>query len=79
MRIKAKSQGGSIYEFFDLDTLRSVVIDDLGNTEMLPTSLGIKSKTSLLNIKRSAVSMKEKAQSQIDEANLYLDAITAEG
>lgn len=78
MRLKAKSQGGTKYEFFDLDTLRSVIVDDLGNTEMLPISLGTRTKEQLLSIKRNAQSAKEKAIEQIEEANLYLAAITAE-
>lgn len=78
MRLKAKSQGGSKYEFFDLDTLKSVIVDDVGNTEMLPISLGTKTKEQLLSVKRAAQSAKERAIEQIEEANFYLAAITAE-
>lgn len=78
MRLKAKSQGWSKYEFFDLDTLKSVIVDDVGNTEMLPISLGTKTKEQLLSVKRAAQSAKERAIEQIEEANFYLAAITAE-
>lgn len=78
MRIKAKLQGGNVYEFFDLDTLRSVVIDNLGNTDMVPVSLGVKSKAFYQNMKQTAQQSKDKATEAIAIANLYLDAITAE-